>query len=551
MSEIVDRLRDAARAVGETIHEVPPFEASAGRTRSARSARRSWGAPLVAAVAVTGVIAGGVVVTQAGRGDDVAGPSAAGAGPEYFAMTGDDGITFYRADTGAKLPSRASGRRFALVDAARGAFYTTVEAGDCKTLFMRVTPGRGEEAARVDTLPITLPDGTAPASLAVSADGTKLAYGLRSCEPGVILPGQLGVADLNTGKSRMFVSSSGSRVTNVSITADGRSVAFQFGPVFYTGATPPPVADPTTLPTMSVPSVIPTGSASEGAESAVATATSSVSPTVPAVPPSGSPAVPADAAPDPTVTVSIMPTPILAATLEAKQAPTAMATLEATPVPTLEAKPIPTVTATLTATPVPARPTSAPEPPARAEATTSLPPGKYVEPTPAETVTAMPVSPPTEFAVNPATGFFELGSESPEVRLLDTEAEGEDLDRARKVELKADPAMSIGLRGVRISPDGRSFVAMFGKAIEDEDVKELRVVPGPVEIALFDTENGKQTDVLYRDDQGGSRLIDADASGEHFLVRRDQELGVVSSGQYRTLPGFHAFSDPLNSNIGW
>lgn len=64
----------------------------------------------------------------------------------------------------------------------------------------------------------------------------------------------------------------------------------------------------------------------------------------------------------------------------------------------------------------------------------------------------------------------------------------------------------------------------------------------------FDAEDGGRSAVLYRDDRGGFRLVDADGSGGRLVVHRGTEFGVVTSGRYRTLRNFPG-TDELD--IGW
>ncbi|WP_433369443.1 hypothetical protein [Streptosporangium sp. CA-115845] len=438
MNEIVNRLRDAAGALGETVQDVPDFRRYPSHTR------RPWAMPLVAAAAVTTVVAAGVTVVQGdGRGDGGV-VSAVGTAPERFAVVGDSSVTFHRSDTGhlAARLSLGPEQRFSLVDAARGAFYVTVRSGSCETLFLRVT-FQPDGALRRETLPITPPKGSVPTSLAVSADGTRLAYGLVPCQGGT-LPARLGVTDLTTGKSRVFGSPRGGDVRNVSITADGGSVAFQRGP----GTNP--TSPPTRLP-------------------------------APAKPPSSRPV------------------------------------LEATPMPTV------------TVTPAPRR--------------LEVSPSAVPRPTLTVTVTPVPAGRRVSGGDGPEVTF--LGPDPSEVWVLDTAAEGDDLDGARKVLLRTASGTPAGVQGVRIGADGRSFVAALGRIVERAAGGGSQVV---AEIARFGAGDGRKTGALYHDDRGGLQLVDTDGSGEHLLVRRGPEFGVVNSGRYRTL---RSFRQPAMADIGW
>ncbi|MER5645094.1 hypothetical protein [Streptosporangium sp. NPDC002524] len=471
MNEVVDRLRDAAGAVGRTVQHVPPFRPRPFRTR------RSWVVPLAAAAAVTAVAAAGVMVVQGdGLRDGVVAPTAPaptsaagpepGADPEYFAVTGGDGLRFYRADTGQRAGRRSPRtpeERFSLVDSARGVFYTVLTTGPCEHRFVRLTAARPGEAPLTEQLLNEPPRGTVPTSLAVSADGGTLAYGLSSCGAGVSAVPRLGVTDLATGESRIFGSPGGDEVRNVSVTADGRFVAFQRHPsgrVQVTGPSNSPV--PTVIP--ETPAWSPTAA--------------------PVAPPTWSD-------PGPGTPTVVPPTPDA--------------------------------------------------PPAGA-------PGPAVTPAPGPVVTGTPLPGATEVLErNGPTAIFEIAPDPSEIWVLDTDEAGDDLDRARRVRLGTASGVPAGVHGARIDADGRSFVAALGRIGLKADGDRLSVVPGTAEIVRFDADGGRPA-VLYRDDRGGFRLVDADGSGGRLVVRRGTEFGVVDSGRYRTLRNFPG-TDGLN--IGW
>ncbi|MEV7008403.1 hypothetical protein [Streptosporangium sp. NPDC051022] len=495
MNEIVDRLRDAATAVGKTVEEVPPFRPEARRAGGRRT-RRSWAVPLVAAATVTGVVAGAGAVIQAGRGDGSAGP-VAGAGPEFFAV-GDGGeVVFRRSDTGERtgrfaLPvpasdvggspapsasdvggspasgtggkaARSVGGRFALVDAARDAFYTAIAFNSCETRFFRVKLGRTGKVTGADALHIAVPEGTEPTSLAVSADGSKLAYSLAPCGGEMEAPGRLrltdpaadrsrlGVTDLATGRSRVFTSRQAGQVLNVSITADGRSVAFQR----LTARTGERLLHPRT-------------------------------------------------------------------------------SLTAGPVSTRDCTATPTPTITVS-----------PPPAGRERGSSGGGPGW-------QTRMIFDVNTGTVLAVDPdpkaPVMTFEMGFDDPEVWVLDPEVVGGGLDTARRLRLRPSPDAPEGVHGIRISADGRSFTAALGRIAGRAEDGRMRLVPCPAEIATFDFGSGGQTGVLYRDGLGGLRLVDADGSGGHLLVQRGQEFGAVDAGRYR---GLLEVREPYLTYIGW
>ena len=101
---------------------------------------------------------------------------------------------------------------------------------------------------------------------------------------------------------------------------------------------------------------------------------------------------------------------------------------------------------------------------------------------------------------------------------------------------------------MRIGADGRSFVAALGRVVERSAGEGTQAVAGRAEIVRFDAADGGQADVLYRDERGGLQLVDTDGPGAHLVVRRGPEVGVVTSGRYRTL---HRFPQPGVADIGW
>ncbi|WP_329087652.1 hypothetical protein [Streptosporangium sp. NBC_01469] len=496
MNEIVNRLRDAAGAVGETVQDVPAFRPPPPRTR------RSWVVPLVAAAAVTAVTAAGVVVVQGGeRGDGVVAPPTPGPGPEYFATTGGNGITFYRADTGQRVDRRSLGTTeeyFLLVDSARGDFYTAVRTGPCGFGFLRVTPGRPGGSPRAEKPLGGPPPGTVPTSLAVSADGGTLVYGLRPCAGDSSGAARIGVTDLATGESRVFGSSSDGEVNNVTVSADGRFVAFQRSPV-----RPDPGAGVTNSP-------LPTSSP---ATSLLETS-----------PPLSSPSTTSPLETSPPLNLP----PPTAAPVTPVRSP---ASVPVTPVWT---------------DPGPGTPTVVPRTP---DVPSSGAPSQALTPVPGPEVTGTPVPDATKvLEQSGATAVLEVNPDPSEVWVLDLREDGEDMDRARKVQLRTSSGVAAAVHGVRIDADGRSLVAALGRIVQRADGSSLSVVPGAAEIVRFDVEDGVQSAVLYRDGRGGFRLVDADGSGGHLVVHRGAEYGVVSSGRYRTL---RSFSRTGEMDIGW
>ncbi|GAA4208261.1 hypothetical protein GCM10022252_73150 [Streptosporangium oxazolinicum] len=467
--------------------------------------------PLVAAAAVTAtaVAAAGVVVAQGGgRGDGVVAPPTPtpiptlASGPEYFAAAGGDGITFYRAATGQRVDRRPLGATeeyLLLVDSARGAFYTVVRMGPCGFGFLRVTPGQAGESPRTEEPLGGPPQGTVPTSLAVSADGGTLVYGLEPCETGSSGAARIGVTDLATGESRVFGSSSDEEVKNVTVTADGRFVAFQRLPVRRdpgAGITASPF--PTSSPSTSLVETSPPLS------SPFPTSSSETLPS--ATPSSGNPPPPA-----------------------AAWSPTS------TPV----SPPVWT-------DPGPGTPTVVPD---TQDVPSSGAPSQEATPVPDPGGTGTPVPDATKvLEQSGGTAILEVNPDPSEVWVLDLREDGEDMGRARKVQLRTSSGAPAAVHGVRIDADGRSFVAALGRIVQKADGSGLSVVPGTAEIVRFDAEDGVQSAVFYRDGRGGFRLVDADGSGGHLVVRRGAEYGTVSSGRYRTL---RSFSRTPEMDIGW
>lgn len=364
---VVARLRDAAGAVGETVGEVPLFP---------EARRTGWWAPVLAAVAVVvtaAVMTAGVGVVAVGRA------------PEYFAVGGEHDVVFRRSDTGqetGRFPVPEAGLRFGLLASAGDGFYVAASADGCATRFFRVRLGPAGEVVRAEPLAVDLPGGTRPVSLAVSADGARLAYGLSGCPgAGANDVERLGVTDLTGGGSRIFASRRQGMVSRLSVTGDGRFVAFQ-----------------------------------------------------------------------------------------------------------------------------------------RVEAGVTL-----------SAVDGWEVP---EGTVSTWRGVFGVKSDIPEVWVLDVGAVGTgtgdgDLGAARRVGLRPAPDAPVGMHGVRISADGRSFTAALGPVRSDGR--------GTGVVVRFDAGDGGQTEVVHRDGTSGLRLLGGDASGDHPLVLRGDEIGTVGTDGYRVL----------------
>ncbi|MER7128374.1 hypothetical protein [Streptosporangium saharense] len=210
----------------------------AGRGRGGRGDRGggapvSRGAPYrVVGAGARGRGSGGGGGGDGGRDDGGGGGRCRGGqAPEYFAVGDEHDVVFRRSDTGqetGRFPVPEAGLRFGLLASARDGFYVSASADGCATRFFRVRLGPAGEVARAEPLTVELPEGTRPVSLAVSADGARLAYGLSRC-PGLGANGveRLGMTDLAGGGSRVFASRRQGMVSRLSVTGDGRFVAFQ------------------------------------------------------------------------------------------------------------------------------------------------------------------------------------------------------------------------------------------------------------------------------------------------------------------------------------
>src|SRR5690606_34236307 len=220
--DIIERLRDATSAAGETITEVPPLRLPDPRPRP-------WLTPLAAAAAVVLAIAGGVAVYRAGFGEHAAPAHGVAALPRFFAHVAGTDVVVRSSDSGREVGRLAapSGREWYAHVAAAGdnrTFYAATEARDCRPRLYRFTVGEGGRVTAPQALPYGPPPGVMVTSLAVSGDGSTLAYGLQSCDPAAAA-GRITVADTATGRTREW---RGDRlVTGLSLSEDGRDLAFR------------------------------------------------------------------------------------------------------------------------------------------------------------------------------------------------------------------------------------------------------------------------------------------------------------------------------------
>ncbi|MEZ0076224.1 hypothetical protein [Planotetraspora sp. GP83] len=245
--DIVNRLRDATHAVGETIDHAPVLRRGESRSRKSESRtwKRSWLVPVAAAASVTVAVAGGAAVAQRGghavnlSASSTAGPPAA---PKFFADARPDKITIRSVSDGSvtnELSHPSGGELFSGIQAAQDnrLFYVAAGAADCRFRLYQFALDDDGKIKSYGVLPFTPPEGTRVTSLAVNGDGSKLAYGLAPCGPGHA-PGGLVVTDTATGDSRTWKAKEGIGVRDVSMSADGRYVLFRRGSAFIPASEP-------------------------------------------------------------------------------------------------------------------------------------------------------------------------------------------------------------------------------------------------------------------------------------------------------------------------
>lgn len=537
MNDIINRLRDATQAVGETIDHVPgltPGLASglamgeSGEPGGSRT-RRSWLVPVAAAASVTVAVAGGVAVARGGDGG-LGQAAATGVGPAavptFFADAGEDGITVRSVNGGtetSRVPEPSDKERFVSIQAAQDnrLFYAVSASDDCRPRLYRFVLDEAGKIGSFDALPFAPPEGTRPTSLAVSGDGSKLAYGTAPCgpEPGT---GSLVVADTTTGDSRTWTAKDGTGATNLSMTADGRLVLF--------------TRDVASVAAVAEPALVVEPSATLTAEVPVkeAEATSSSSPAV-SITVTVTPGIRSDEKDDPgPAVVNAVP----------KAAVTA---IPAEPVVTSD----PTATAPATILPSPIPTAAASLVPAEESLSWCRFAVESVPATPADAPSAGKTAEPSEPAELKAT--VQVCPDSPEVQLLDTGAPGDSLDKATTFSLlnESDGA-SGGVLGAKISPDGTRIVAALGGV--DVALADGKLPPssGPTGLAAFSTDDGRPLGVFHRQaGTSGLRLLDIDGTGENMLVTRDGEIGAVDGSGYRTLVDTDDALVNFGSRIAW
>ncbi|GAA0411486.1 hypothetical protein GCM10009530_75000 [Microbispora corallina] len=556
MNEIINRLRDATRAVGETMDEVPAFEPDTRTsTRRSRLQARPWLVPVAAAASVTIAVAGGAAIARHGGGKmNVAAATTAGpaSAPSFFAQADAHGVTIRSVSDGkvtARVDPPAEGEYVAIQAAQDNRlFYAASQTTDCRPQLYQL---RLRDDGTVDSwgvLSFRPPEGSVVTSLAVNGDGSKIAYSFGPCasKDG---EASLVVTDTGTGESRTWTTSSAG-IVDLSMSADGRNVLFRRIP---RAPSPPPVdaaPKPASPGAPSMPPVPPKVESSALPEELVTPALGKGGPLPEKAPASPLPPDSATAEPLPPVTVTL--------TAVASPPPTPVGQVGSNVTVSPSSAPGDGVPATK---PVPVDPSAAPS--------DGVPPTKsgIVPPTAAPTATVR-VDPTTGAVVKPeatvAQGAAACGvviarnGTAPEqtaspvpspvkvwvctdkvVALLDTTtATGDDLDQAaRPVDL--NPSSGEGTPGplsaVAISPDGTRILALQTSIRVDVSTPRVKQ-PGFSEVVAYDVSTGRAAEVLYKGaDTESSYALDLDGTGENLLLTRPDEVGAVNGSQYRTL----------------
>ncbi|GIH27113.1 hypothetical protein Aph01nite_54230 [Acrocarpospora phusangensis] len=508
MNEIINRLTDAARATGETIENVRPLELEPSRPRM------SWLVPVAAATAVMAAIAGGTVFVAGGGLSSAAAPASP---PKFFVDARPSSAIIVRAVDGGAETDRISdpgdGTRFSLLQAAQDnrLFYAASSTGSCGSSLYRMMLDENGKISQFGTASATPPPGNQIVSLAVSGDGSKLAYALHPCAPGEI-GGKLVVMDTATGESRTWASPEGVGLLSLSMSADGSKVAFQRTMSQVTAASEPSV---TAVPGVPEPSITP-GSLPP---KVIATAAPTPDPRVgnPNFPPEVTatvtvqPVAPPTAIPDPTVTATVTPS-IPVETVP----PTSLTDPPVNPVEIEPARPessVPVPTATITLVPSPGTPSG----------------------------NAVPVPMPLEmsscrFAVWRAGSAISVCADPPLVSVLDTTAPGDNLDQARTVKLPDTfEGLWGGFSGIHLSPDGERLLGLLGSRRVEVVGGTPRRHDGDSGIVAFSAEDGTPQEMLFRSKETAMQLLDVDGTGDNLLIRKDGEIGTVTDGKYRPL----------------
>ncbi|MFI6396251.1 hypothetical protein ACIBHY_36310 [Nonomuraea sp. NPDC050547] len=246
-SWLEDQLRDALTADAEQIRPetLRPAE-QAARTKTIPTRRFVLAVPLAAALVV--VVIGTVAAIVAGTGGTTpTGPATHTlTGPRFLLIADNDGVTVHDARTGkaaSRLELPPTPERsfrepggYLLAGAGDGAtFYIaqSVKSRETQVSSTRFYRARVDEQGKPaelvrDVIPKVI--GTTASSLAVTSDGTRLAYSLdgKVCGQGKTLrfcPGaQLTVVDLPASRTRTWTTNIAGQIESLSWAADRRTL---------------------------------------------------------------------------------------------------------------------------------------------------------------------------------------------------------------------------------------------------------------------------------------------------------------------------------------
>ncbi|MBP2704493.1 hypothetical protein JOL79_11775 [Microbispora sp. RL4-1S] len=473
MSDIVNRLRDATRAVGETVQQPPSFEPdAAAEIHRRRAPRRAWLVPVAAAASVTIAVAAGVTFARQGHGTSRVAAAGAASAPTYYAETGPNGITIRSADTGdvtaRRLPT--AGETYSAVQAAQDnrLFYVMSNTkGECGSLLYRFVL---DDAGAIDSWsesPLRSREDLAIRGIAVNGDGSRLAVSGYSCTKLRDHRPVVAVADTGTGETRTWTSAKAGVFRDLSMSADGRYVLFGTVPDLAEPGTPSPVtATPTVEPSPGLPEF-----------------------------------------------VTAPPTPV---------APMVEPTSEHSELVAPPSKPVDPVPTTVrvdprtgaVVTPVPVR--------ARAAST--------ICPPPVRALAASALGTAAGDAETCAPARWSVG-------LLDTAAEGGSLDQARIITLDPSPELGDGaIAGTALSPDGTRVLGVFNSFPAEVTAPRTKTPASTIDVTAYDVSDGRPAEAIYRGEGTvNGDNFDIDGTGRHLLVGLFTEVGEVSDEGYRTL----------------
>jgi Tol biopolymer transport system component len=242
VNSIEDRLRDAYRGAAETVdpdtvrqlHE-RSATISAFVTRPDSRLHRRLMVPLAAASAVALIAVVTAVVIPAALDRARHAPQAvAGPAGRYVVQLSSGNqarLTVRALGTGmvvAKIPAPKPGMTFTDVASGDGKTYVAVlaRAGLCRNWLYRFRLGNSGHPTALTTLTVIRRSVT---KAALSKDNSTLALATQQCPQGRrALPAELAVVNLATSKTRQWPLPRPSRVSLVSLTADGSLLAFTF-----------------------------------------------------------------------------------------------------------------------------------------------------------------------------------------------------------------------------------------------------------------------------------------------------------------------------------